>query len=281
MKAKILLDKLFKIVCLMAAGVVLAFLAWIVVDITCKSLPSLNLEVLAELPKSGGRAGGILNAIVGSIFISGLAILIVAPISLLTSIFIVEYGKPKLIAKAVSFSSEVLAGIPSIIFGFYGFVVFVLVMRFGLSVLSGALAIAALELPIAIKASEEALRMVPQSVREASLSLGATRWQTAIKVVTRQALPSLVTANLLAFARGMGEAAPLLFTSGYSNFIPSSLWSPSATLPLAVYYLISTPFPEAHARAYVAAFILIVIVLAINWSTRLLSRRVAKFSVTR
>jgi len=272
-------ELLIRLLMAIATVVVLGFLLVILVDIARRGVSALSLSMLIELPRNAGREGGLLNAIVGSLYISSLATLFSASIGVPAGLYIAEFEGKSRIARAASFAAEVLSGIPSIVFGVYGFIIFVIMLNMGVSLLAGALTLACLELPIIIKVTEETVKLVPSHIKEAALSLGATRWEVLSKVTIRQAVPGIATAVLLAFARGAGEAAPLMFTSGYSNFTPSSLLSPAANLPLAVYYLIMMPFPEAHMRAYAAAFILTIMVLSMNWCSRMLFKRWSRYVV--
>jgi len=279
MRRAMLEEMLIRLLMALATVVVLGFLLVILVDIARRGVSALSLSMLLELPRNAGREGGLLNAIVGSLYISSLATLFSASVGIPAGLYIAEFEGKSRIARAAGFAAEVLSGVPSIIFGVYGFIIFVIMLNMGVSLLAGALTLACLELPIIIKVTEETVKLVPSRVKEAALSLGATRWEVLSKVTVRQAAPGIATAVLLAFARGAGEAAPLMFTSGYSNFVPSSLLSPAANLPLAVYYLIMMPFPEAHIRAFAAAFILTVMVLSINWGSRMLFKRWSRYVV--
>jgi len=272
-------EKLLRLVTALATIVVLGFLFVILVDVVRRGVAALSPSILIELPRDGGRGGGLLNAIVGSLYIPTLATLFSASVGVPAGLYIAEFEGKSKIARAAGFAAEVLSGVPSIIFGVYGFVLFVIMLNMGISLLAGALTLACLELPIVIKATEETVKLVPLHVKEAAQSLGATQWEVLSKITLRQALPGIATAVLLAFARGAGEAAPLMFTSGYSNFVPSSPLSPAASLPLAVYYLITTPFPEAHRRAFAAAFVLTVMVLSVNWGSRIVSKRWGRYVV--
>ncbi|RLF09148.1 MAG: phosphate ABC transporter permease PtsA [Thermoprotei archaeon] len=279
MRKAMLEEKLLRLIMVLATAVVLGSLLVILVDVVRRGVTALSPSMLIELPRDGGRGGGLLNAIVGSLYISTLATLFSASVGVPAGLYIAEFEGKSRIARTASFVAEVLSGVPSIIFGVYGFVFFVIMLNMGVSLLAGALTLAYLELPIIIKATEETVKLVPSHVKEAALSLGATRWEVLSKVTLRQASPGIATAVLLAFARGAGEAAPLMFTSGYSNFVPSSLLSPAANLPLAVYYLIMMPFPEAHKRAFAAAFILTMMVLSVNWSSRIVFKRWGRYVV--
>ena len=173
---------------------------------------------------------------------------------------------------------DALWGTPSIVYGAFGFVI----MRYlgiSASLLGGILALSLVMLPIMARAMEEAVRTVPLQLKEISYAMGATKLETTFSVVLRQALPGIVTAVVLAFGRGIGDAASILFTAGYTDNIPRSLLDPTASLPLAVFFQLGTPFPEVQRRAYAAALILLIIVLLASLSARLLSRRFSRHMI--
>lgn len=173
---------------------------------------------------------------------------------------------------------DVLWGIPSIVYGAFGFVVMV---YFGLraSLLGGIIVLTLLMFPIMVRSMEEVIRTIPLELKEISYALGTTKLETTISVVLRQALPGIVTAVLLAFGRGIGDAASILFTAGYTDYIPQSLFDPVASLPLAVFFQIGTPIPEVQQRAYASALVLLIIVLLVSIISRLLSHRFSKHIV--
>ena len=181
-------------------------------------------------------------------------------------------------ADFVRLALDVLWGIPSIVYGAFGFTL-MLALGMRASLLGGILVLALLELPIMTRAMDEVIRMMPHDLEEASYALGSTRLETAIKVVTRQMLPGIVTAILLAFGRGIGDAASVLFTAGYTDRIPTSLMRPVASLPLAVFFQLGTPFPEVQQRAYASALILTVIVLAISLGSRWIAGRLSRYTI--
>jgi phosphate transport system permease protein len=170
---------------------------------------------------------------------------------------------------------DVLWGVPSIVYGAFGFLI-MLWLGMRASLLGGILALALLELPILARAMDEAIAMVPAALKEASYALGATRLETAVKVVVRQTAPGLVTAVLLAFGRGIGDAASVLFTAGYTDRLPTSLQRPAASLPLAVFFQLGTPFPAVQERAYASALVLTVIILVLSLISRRLAGRFTK-----
>jgi len=262
--------------------IILASLVFILVTIIVRGLPAMNLAMITQTPKGGyylGKEGGILNAIVGSLYLAGGATLLAILISLPVVLYLNVYSKKgsRLVA-FTRFSFDVLWGVPSIVYGAFGFTI---MLFFGLraSLLGGIIAVALLVLPIMSRAMDEVIRMVPQELLESSYALGATRLETAFKVVTRQALPGILTAVLIAFGRGIGDAASVIFTAGFTDYIPYSLLRPAATLPLAIFFQLGTPFPEVQERAYASALILTVIILIISIVSRILITRFTKHIV--
>jgi phosphate transport system permease protein len=254
-------------------------LVLILATILIKGLPALSWAMLSQAPKGGyylGGEGGILNAILGSLYLAGGATLLAFFLSLAVALYLQpEYSGRSRLARLLRFSLDVLWGIPSIVYGAFGFMVMIF---FGLraSLLGGIIALALLVLPVMARAMDEVIRAVPAELKESSYALGATRLETALKVVLRQALPGISTAVLLAFGRAIGDAASVLFTAGYTDSLPSSLFRPVASLPLAVFFQLGTPFPKVQQRAYAAAVVLTIIVLVISLLSRLLTKRLTR-----
>jgi phosphate transport system permease protein len=275
-------ERVFKLLMIASAIVILSMLVLILATVVVKGLPAMNLAMLTQTPKGGyylGKEGGILNAIVGSLYLGAgatvLAVLIGLPVVLYLNVYRRQGSR---LAAFTRFSLDVLWGVPSIVYGAFGFAI---MLFFGLraSLLGGIIAVALLILPIISRAMDEVVRMVPRELLEASYSLGATRLETALKVVVRQALPGMVTAVLIGFGRGIGDAASVIFTAGFTDSIPYSLLRPAATLPLAIFFQLGTPFPEVRDRAYASAFILTLIILIISVLSRILARRFARHVV--
>ena len=271
-------ERIFKVLMLVATSIILGSLFAVIIVILVKGGGALSLSMVTQTSSGGyylGKEGGILNAIVGSLYLA-----VGATVSaLLLSLPIVfclqkEYLSPR-IANVVRLSLDVLWGVPSIIYGVFGFTI-MLYMGLRASLLGGVVALTVLELPIMVRAMDEVLKMVPYQLKEASYTLGSTRFETMFKVVTRQALPGMLSAVILAFGRGIGDAASILFTAGYTDHIPHSLFDPVASLPLAVFFQMGTPFPEVQERAYASALILLVMVLLLTVSSRILTKRFAK-----
>jgi phosphate transport system permease protein len=269
-------DLFFRVLAAAAAAAVLLSLLVILGTIIWKSVPALSLSMLTRTPKGGfylGREGGILNAIVGSLELAlgatALAFLLSLPLALYLNVY---KGRASKTAVWTRFFLDVLWGVPSIVIGAFGFV---LMLALGLraSLLAGILTVALLEFPIMSRAIDEVMRLVPRELKDASASLGATRFETALKIVVRQTAPGILTGVLLAFGRGIGDAASVLFTAGFTDRVPASLSDPAATLPLAIFFQLGTPFPEVQQRAYASAAVLTLIILLISLSGRAMSRK--------
>jgi len=261
--------------------VVAGSLGLILWTVLVKGLPALNWQMLTQTPKGGyylGKEGGILNAIVGSLFLAGGGTLLALIFSLPMALYLETYVRNSRWGRLVRLALDVLWGIPSIVYGAFGFTL-MLAIGMRASLLGGIIVLAMLELPIMTRAMDEVIRLMPSDLEQASFALGSTRLETAIHVVTRQMLPGILTAILLAFGRGIGDAASVLFTAGYTDRIPTSLLRPVASLPLAVFFQLGTPFPEVQKRAYASALILTVIVLVISLGSRWISGYVSKHIV--
>lgn len=271
-------ESFFKILMVISTIFVLGSLLLILGTVLWRGLPALDLAMLTQTPQGGyylGKEGGILNAILGSLCLAGGATIVAVILSLPIALYLQLYPVPHFTKDWIRLSLDILWGTPSIVYGAIGFTLMIyLGMR--ASLLGGIIVLSLLELPIMVRGMEEAVSMVPKALLESSYSLGATRFETAFKVVVRQTLPGLITAILLAFGRGIGDAASVLFTAGYTDNLPTSLLRPVASLPLAVFFQLGTPFPAVQDRAYAAALVLIVLVLGLSITSRLLSTRFTK-----
>lgn len=246
----------------LAAGAALVVLALVIGVVMWKGLPMLSRSFLLESPKDLGRAGGIFPTIVGTVALTLLAVLVATPLGVGTAVFLTEYSIESRLTRVIRFGAECLAGIPSIIFGLFGFIFFVVRLGLGWSILSGGLTLAVMILPTVIRTAEEAIRAVPESYREASCSTGATRWQTVTQVVLPTALPGIVTGIVLGIGRGVGETAAVIFTAGSSLHMPTSVLSPARTM--AVHFYILAREGLSMERAYGTAAVLVLLILAIN-----------------
>ena len=271
-------ENFVKVLMIGSAAAVLGSLILILGTVVWRGLPALNLDMLTQIPKGGyylGKEGGILNAIVGSLYLAGGGTVLALLASLPIALYLHFYAARSRRAELVRLALDVLWGVPSIVYGAFGFIV-MLWLGLRASLLGGIITLAFLELPIMARGMDEVIAMVPAALKEASFALGATRLETALKVVVRQTAPGLLTAILLAFGRAIGDAASVLFTAGYTDRLPNSLLSPVASLPLAVFFQLSTPFPAVQDRAYASALILTFIVLALSLTSRWLARRLTK-----
>lgn len=276
---KLLEERLFKFLMLASLAIVIGSFFLVVAIIIWNGAPALSLSMITQTPKGGyylGKEGGILNAIVGSLYLAFGSVFLALIISLPAALSLQKdyIGKTKL-AYYIRLSLDVLWGTPSIVYGAFGFII-MLYLGIRASLLGGIIVLTILELPIMIRTMEEVIKMVPAELKEASYTLGATRFETTAGVVMKQALPGIVTAILLAFGRGIGDAASILFTAGYTDSLPRSLFDPVASLPLAIFFQLGTPFPEVQQRAYASALILLIIVLALSIASRALSKRFMK-----
>ena len=272
-------EKLFKVLMLASLAIVLGSLFAVVVLIVRNGLPALSWSMITQAPEGGyylGKEGGVLNAIVGSLYLGLFSTALAFVISLPAALALQkDYLKNTRAAYVIRLALDVLWGTPSIVYGAFGFTV-MLYLGMRASLLGGILVLTLLQLPIMIRAMEEALKMVPQDLKEASYTLGATRFETTARVVIRQALPGILTGALLAFGRGIGDAASILFTAEFTDSLPGSLLAPVASLPLAIFFQLGTPFPEVQQRAYASALILLIIVLGLSIVARALSKKFMK-----
>ncbi|MDB4927199.1 PstA family ABC transporter permease [Mucilaginibacter sp.] len=271
----------FKVLMILATIIVTGSFFLIVGTIFSKGVPYMNLDMITKIPGGGfyiGKEGGVLNAIIGSLYIAGGATILGLIISIPVAIYINMYidGK-KFKSNLIRLAFDVLFGIPSIVYGAFGFLIMV---YFGIraSLLGGIIAVTLLVIPILVRTLDEVIRTVPGELRDAALSLGATRWEAA-KVILRQIRPGIFTAILLSFGRGIGDVASVLFTAGFSDNIPTSLHEPAATLPLAIFFQLGSPVEEVQGRAYASALILTIVVLIITVLAELLIKKFSKHKI--
>ncbi|NPV82017.1 MAG: phosphate ABC transporter permease PstA [Candidatus Aminicenantes bacterium] len=282
LRKRLRVESFFKVLMAASALLVLVGLVLILAIILWKSLPALKLSMIIRNPGSGyylGREGGILNAILGSLQVVFGATLLALAIALPAVVFLNSYLRRKSwLAELIRFSLDVLWGIPSIVYGAFGFLVMI-TFHLRASLLAGLITVAMVELPILSRALDETIKLVPPDLKETTYSLGASRWQTATRVVLRQTFPGLVTGVLMAMGRGLGDAAAVLFTAGYTDKITTSLLQPVATLPLAIFFQLNSPFPEVQQRAFASAAILTILILLISLASRSLSRRLSRHKI--
>jgi phosphate transport system permease protein len=271
-------ETFFKILMVISAGIIMCILIFIVGTIIWKGLPALNWDMVSKLPGGGfylGKEGGVLNAIIGSLYVVMGSVIIGLFLSVPLVMYINFYlPKKSLFANIIRFSFDILFGIPSIVYGAFGFA---LMVYLGLraSLLGGILAVAMLIMPIMMRSFDEVARLLPKDLPDALLSLGATRYEM-IKVIVRQLMPGLITAVLLAIGRGIGDAATVLFTAGYTDNIPAALNQPAATLPLSIFFQLGSPVEEVQNRAYASALILTILILLLSFSARYFSSKYSR-----
>jgi len=255
-------DKIAKAVIWAAALFVLVVLVAVIVHILIKGLPRINWRFLTDIPRDMGRSGGISSSIVGTLFISLVAIVIAAPFGMGTAFYLAEYTRENTVTRIIRFSAESLAGIPSIVYGLFGFIFFVIYMNLGWSVLSGGLTLAVMILPTIIRTSEEAIRAVPFSYREVSYSLGGTKWQTITRAVFPSALQGIANGVILSIGRCVAETAAVILTAGSALRMASSLFSPTRTM--AVHFYILAREGISIENAYGTAALLVILIFLIN-----------------
>lgn len=234
----------------------------IVAFVLSKGLPNISLEFLIEAPSKMGKEGGIFPILVGTILVTIVAISIATPLGVFAAIYFNEYSKKSKWVKLIRFFTEILAGIPSIIFGLFGFAFFVVFLGIGWSILSGALTLSIMILPTLIRSTEEALKTVPASYREGSLSLGASKWQTIYKVILPCCKTGVFTGLILGIGRAIGETAAVMLTIGGSLRMANDIFDPTRTLALHLYTLASEGLSEE--KTYATSALLIILVLLIN-----------------
>jgi len=266
-----------KVVLMVLTATTVGILLFIIVFILRKGVPVLELSFLTRNPVDMGRGGGIFSTIVGTLVLTLVAVLIAAPLGVGTAIFLTEYTWENRVTRIIRFGADCLAGIPSIIFGLFGFILFVTKLRFGWSILSGGLTLAFMILPTIIRTSEEAIKSVPVSYRQVSFSLGSTRWQMVARVVLPAALPGIVTGIILSIGRSIGETAAVIFTAGSALHLPTSIFSSSRTM--AVHFYILAREGISMSNAYGTAAVLVISILIINLLTYyLMERFIRKYS---
>ncbi len=279
MNRRKIIEAIFNI--LMRASVLIIFgsLAAISLTILIKGLPTLTWQMITDTPHGGyylGKEGGVLNAIAGSFYLGIGATLFALIVCLPVVTYINVYAsKNSTLVNYTRWTLDVMYGIPSIVFGAFGFVI---MLFFGMqvSLLAGIITVGLLIIPIMARTMDEVVRTTPVELHEAAYSLGATKWETATKVILKQSLPGLATAVLLGFGRAIGDAAAVMFTAGFTDSIPHSITQPAATLPLAIFFQLGSPIAEVRERAYAAALILTIIIFGISLLSRLMTKRFSK-----
>lgn len=255
-------QKIAKIMLFLATASAIGALIFVIGFVLAGGLKNLSWGFLTEPILDMGREGGILPAIVGTILMSFVAVGIAAPLGVASAIYLAEYTRGGRVTNTIRFGISCLAGVPSIIFGLFGFILFVIIMGFGWSIISGGLSLSAMILPIIIKTTEEALKTVPASYRDVAASLGGSRWQVVTRAVVPYALPGILTGIILATSRSIEDTAVAMFTAGSSVQMPSSLLDSARTLAVHFYTLAREGI--SNEKAYATAAVLVCVILVIN-----------------
>lgn len=261
-KKEKIVENLIKIIGILSIIPVFIILGYIVF----KGISAISWDFLTKMPEDGMRAGGIFPAIVGTIWLTIGTILISVPFGVLTGIYLVEYAKDNWLTRIINLTIINLAGIPSIIYGLFGMALFVIFLEFDVSILSGSLTLGIMCLPVIITSTRESLLAIPNHLREASLALGATKWETITKVILPAALPGILTGVILSISRAAGETAPIMFTAVafYLPFLPETPWDQVMALPYHL-YVISTQVPNMPLEYMTGTlFVLVVITISFN-----------------
>jgi phosphate transport system permease protein len=271
-------EKIFKVIMIGAALIILGVLLYIIGTVFYKGFSSLSWEMVTKLPGGGfylGKEGGVANAIVGSLYIIigslALSLIISVPLVMYINFYL---PRNSTFSKIIRFFLDILFGIPSIVYGAFGFALMIY-LGIRASLLGGIITVGMLIMPIMMRSFDEVTRLLSRDLPDALLSLGATRYEMT-KVILRQMMPGLVSAVLLAVGRGIGDAATVLFTAGYTDNIPAAMNQPAATLPLAIFFQLGSPVEEVQNRAYASAIILTVIILILSFSARYFSSKFSK-----
>lgn len=275
MKAHQVEERIFLMLMRLSTALIFLALASILGIVLWKGIPSLSWEMVSCLPSSqlNGEGGGVLNAIAGSFYLAGGATLFSLIFGVPITLYLNVYRASKSRFAAVTrFAFDVLWGIPSVVYGAFGFALLI-AMGQRASLGAGMITVGILILPGMCRALDETMQLIPRDLKSVTLSLGATRLEVAGKVFFRQVIPGLVTATLIAFGRAIGDAAAVLFTAGYTNAIPESLSEGSATLSLTIFSQLNSPYPAVQNQAYASGLILTVMILAVSLTARLFSRK--------
>ncbi len=255
-------DKIMRGLVWLSAFVTIGILVWILTYVLIKGMGSLSWAFLTEMARGDGE-GGILPMIVTTFYVIAISIAMATPIGICAAIYLVEYAKPGKLVRTIRFATESLAGIPSIIFGLFGFLFFVTVLHFSFSILSGALTLSIMVLPTIVRTTEESLKAVPQSYREGSLGLGASKLSTIMNVVLPSAVPGILAAVILSVGRIIGETAAIYMTVGMAPYIPKGFMESGRTLSVHLYLLAKEGI--SFEKAYATAAVLIIIVAFLNF----------------
>ena len=270
LKRRKLTNRLMLFLCALATLLVVAPLIWILIYVIQQGLPALNWDFFTQLPTPVGvPGGGIANALVGSAMTVGLGLLIAVPIGTLAGIYAASYPD-SVFGTVIRFSTDVIAGVPSIVMGIFAYTIIVIPQRH-FSAFSGGMILAFIMLPTLTRTTEEMIRLVPKSLREGSLALGAAEWRTSLSIILPAAINGILTGVMLAVSRAAGEAAPMLFTAFGNPFMNTNFSQPVSTLPHTIYVYAIAPYADWHAKAWATALVLIALVLLLNITARLIT----------
>ncbi len=272
-------EKVIKVVLWLSGLLTFSILATILIYIISRGLNKINIEFLTQLPRRMGMEGGIYPAIVGTFYFTAVTIFIAAPMGIATAVYLTEYSRQTIWVKAIRFGNDMLSAVPSIVFGLFGFALFVVKLKpitGGWSILSGALTGVFMILPILIRASEEAIKAVPQEYKEGSLALGASKEQTVAHIIIPAAMPGIITGIILGIGRIIGETAAFLLTLGGSVLVPHSIFDPARTLAMHIY--LTAMEVGALDAAFGTAAVLIITILILNMITHIVLSRYSRLS---
>ncbi len=273
MKRRMLVNRLVLGVSTLAAALGLAMLVWILGDVAVKGAASLNRDFFTELPAPPGmEGGGLANAIVGTLIMTGVAAAIAVPFGVFAGTWLSEFGRESRLGEVVRYFSDILVSAPSIVVGVFVYIVMVKTMGH-FSGWAGAVSLAIIMLPVVSRTTEEMLKLVPHELREAALALGAPYWKVMLQVIYRAAVSGMMTGIMLAVARVAGETAPLLFTALNSPYWADGLNEPMGNLTVTLFNYAMSPYDDWHAKAWGAAFLITMTVLAVTITTRLVLRK--------
>lgn len=273
MKSRRTKDNIIKGLIYSSSLITVGVLVWILLYVVSNGIGEISWEFLSQA-QVGEAEGGIFPYIVSTIYVIVITIIIATPIGIFAAIYLVEYAKPGKIVRLIRFATESLAGIPSIVFGLYGLIFFVTFLKFGWSILSGSLTLSMMVLPTIVRTTEESLKAVPNTFREGSLGLGASKLRTIRKVILPSAIPGILTGVILSIGRIVGETAAIYLTLGTAKWIPEGIMDGGRTLSVHLYYLAKEGI--SFERAYATATVLIFVVLIINFAANKLGSRLNK-----
>jgi len=267
-------DYILKVLIIGSTGLTVAILIWILAYVIMNGVGEINWEFLSTAPD--GEEGGILPMIITTFYMVFLSLMIATPIGILSSIYLVEYAKPGKTLRLIRFATESLAGIPSIVFGLFGMIFFVVFLDMGWSLISGSITLSIMVLPTIIRTTEESLKAVPDSFREGSLGLGATKLRTIWKAVLPSAIPGILASVILSIGRVVGETAAVYLTAGMAPYIPKNVFESGRTLSVHLYMLSKEGI--SFEKAFATATILIILILVINFFANMVGNRLNKLS---